>query len=287
MSQKGGFRTFPAPARTVAFAQIAAIRSRSGHGSERIASRWAHWLIRIAAVSIIFRPTSAAKAWCDGGERQATLIRLGKGDGDVAFARGCGIAYECSQESSQETRRGRTKTPRSRRPTITDAFVVSASSSLSELRPLVLKHGDAFGVFDSKGDALASPGGTHGVYYCDTRHLSHFLITLNDRRPMVLNSTLRDDNATLTCDLANPGYARRRRPGSWSTTSSTFGEPDSCGRQAASNGSASTTSTIRRTTCASESCSRPISRICSRCAGSPGGNAAKRMSPRFGPVGRH
>jgi glycogen debranching enzyme len=86
-----------------------------------------------------------------------------------------------------------------------DALVFSPSSSLSELRPLVLKHGDAFGVFDTKGDAFASLGGTQGVYYCDTRHLSHFSITLNDRRPMVLSSTLRDDNATLTCDLANPG----------------------------------------------------------------------------------
>jgi glycogen debranching enzyme len=85
-----------------------------------------------------------------------------------------------------------------------DAFAVSASSSLSELRPLVLKHGDAFGVFDNAGDALAAPVGAQGVYYRDTRHLSNFLITLNDRRLMVLNSTLRDDNATLTCDLANP-----------------------------------------------------------------------------------
>ena len=50
----------------------------------------------------------------------------------------------------------------------TDAFAVSASSSLSDLRPLVLKHSNTFGVFDSKGDALASPGGTQGVYYCDT-----------------------------------------------------------------------------------------------------------------------
>ena len=63
-----------------------------------------------------------------------------------------------------------------------NAFAVSASSSLSELKPLVLKHDNAFGVFDAKGDALASPGGTQGVYYCDTRHLSHFLITVNDRR---------------------------------------------------------------------------------------------------------
>ena len=88
-----------------------------------------------------------------------------------------------------------------------NAFAVSASSSLSELKPLVLKHGNAFGVFDSKGDAVSAPGGTEGVYYCDTRHLSHFVITLNDRRPIVLSSTLRDDNTTLTCDLANPSLA--------------------------------------------------------------------------------
>jgi glycogen debranching enzyme len=85
-----------------------------------------------------------------------------------------------------------------------NAFAVSASASLSELKPLVLKHGNAFGVFDSKGDAVFTPGGTEGVYYRDTRHLSHFVITLNDRRPIVLSSTLRDDNATLTCDLSNP-----------------------------------------------------------------------------------
>ena len=85
-----------------------------------------------------------------------------------------------------------------------EAFAVSASSSLSELRPLVLKHGNAFGVFDTKGDALAFPGSTEGLYYLDTRHLSHFSIAMNGRRPMVLSSTLRDDNATLTCDLANP-----------------------------------------------------------------------------------
>jgi glycogen debranching enzyme len=86
----------------------------------------------------------------------------------------------------------------------TNAFAVSASSSLSELNPLVLKHDNAFGVFDSEGDAVSAPGGTEGLYYCDTRHLSHFVITLNDRRPIVLSSTLRDDNTTLTCDLANP-----------------------------------------------------------------------------------
>src|SRR5271154_5545126 len=88
-----------------------------------------------------------------------------------------------------------------------NAFVVSASSSLSELKPLVLKHDNTFGVFDTLGDAVSSPGGTQGIYYCDTRHLSHFVIAVNDRRPIVLSSTLRDDNTTLTCDLANPDLA--------------------------------------------------------------------------------
>ena len=57
----------------------------------------------------------------------------------------------------------------------------------------------------ARGTRSLRLAGPQGVDYCDTRHLSHFSITLNDRRPVLLSSTLRDDNATLTCDLANPG----------------------------------------------------------------------------------
>ena len=85
-----------------------------------------------------------------------------------------------------------------------DPFAIAASSSLQEFRPLVLKHGDSFGVFDDKGDVLSGRASTQGVYYRDTRHLSHFSVTLGEARPMLLSSTLRDDNATLTCDLTNP-----------------------------------------------------------------------------------
>ena len=95
----------------------------------------------------------------------------------------------------------------------TNAFAVSASSSLSELKSLVLKHDNTFGVFDAKGDALSSPGGTEGVYHCDTRHLSHFLITVSNRRPIVLSSTLRDDNTTLPLDLRRDRLPPGRFPG--------------------------------------------------------------------------
>jgi glycogen debranching enzyme len=84
------------------------------------------------------------------------------------------------------------------------AFVIPAVTSLQEGRPRILKQGDTFAVFDQNGDALATPGSTHGIYHHDTRYLSHLHLTINAARPILLSATLRDDNSILTCDLANP-----------------------------------------------------------------------------------
>ncbi|MBY5569733.1 amylo-alpha-1,6-glucosidase [Rhizobium leguminosarum] len=83
-------------------------------------------------------------------------------------------------------------------------FFIPAAASLQERRPRTLKHGDTFAVFDYNGDALSGPGSPEGLFHRDTRYLSHFYLTINGQRPMLLSSTLRDDNATLTCDLTNP-----------------------------------------------------------------------------------
>jgi glycogen debranching enzyme len=83
-------------------------------------------------------------------------------------------------------------------------YSIAASVSLQERRPRTLKDGDAFAVFDPNGDALAIPDSPDGLYAHDTRFLSHFYLTLDGTRPMLLSSTLRDDNATLTVDLTNP-----------------------------------------------------------------------------------
>ena len=83
-------------------------------------------------------------------------------------------------------------------------FFIPAAASLQERRPRTLKHGDTFAVFDHNGDALAGPGSPEGVYCRDTRYLSHLYLTIGGARPMLLSSTLRDDNAALTCDLTNP-----------------------------------------------------------------------------------
>lgn len=83
-------------------------------------------------------------------------------------------------------------------------FFIPASASLQERRPRTLKHGDTFGLFDHNGDAISGPGSPEGIFYRDTRYLSHLYLTINGTRPLLLSSTLRDDNATLTCDLTNP-----------------------------------------------------------------------------------
>ncbi|RUM23892.1 amylo-alpha-1,6-glucosidase [Rhizobium vallis] len=85
-----------------------------------------------------------------------------------------------------------------------DQFFIPATASLQERRPRTLKHGDTFAIFDHNGDVLSGPESPDGIFHCDTRYLSHLHLAINGRRPMLLSSTLRDDNAMLTCDLTNP-----------------------------------------------------------------------------------
>ncbi|HZS64119.1 MAG TPA: amylo-alpha-1,6-glucosidase [Xanthobacteraceae bacterium] len=68
----------------------------------------------------------------------------------------------------------------------------------------ILKEGDSFIVLDSHGDVGTSTDGPDGLFHADTRHLSRLELSLNELQPLLLGSNLRDDNAILTVDLANP-----------------------------------------------------------------------------------
>jgi glycogen debranching enzyme len=83
-------------------------------------------------------------------------------------------------------------------------FYIPATTSLQERRPRTLKHGDTFAVFDHNGDILSGPFSPEGLFHADTRYLSQCTLTVGELRPLLLSSTLRSDNATLTCDLTNP-----------------------------------------------------------------------------------
>ncbi len=75
----------------------------------------------------------------------------------------------------------------------------------SSTRPRrTLKQGDCFAVFDSHADIGATPGGPDGIFFCDTRYLSHLEMLLSSSQPLLLGSVVRDDNSFLTVDLTNP-----------------------------------------------------------------------------------
>ncbi len=43
-----------------------------------------------------------------------------------------------------------------------------------------------------------------GLFHRDTRYLSHLYLTIDGQRPLLLSSTVRDDNAAFTSDLTVP-----------------------------------------------------------------------------------
>lgn len=83
-------------------------------------------------------------------------------------------------------------------------FYISASSSLADDRTRVLLHGDTFGVFDRSGDIHPVGAGKQGIFHNEMRHLSRFELTVGGLRPILLSSTIREDNVLLAIDLTNP-----------------------------------------------------------------------------------
>ncbi len=87
-------------------------------------------------------------------------------------------------------------------------FAIVADTDRSGSPRRVLKHGDTFGVFDLHGDVVSAESGDLGLYHAGTRFLSRFELLLGRRRPLLLSSTISDDNTILAVDLTNPDVLR-------------------------------------------------------------------------------
>jgi glycogen debranching enzyme len=85
------------------------------------------------------------------------------------------------------------------------AFYIQATAPSSRPRH-TLKHGNTFVVCDSHGDIGMSPGSADGVYNHDTRFLSRMALLVGGAEPLLLGSTVRDDNVSLSVDLTNPDF---------------------------------------------------------------------------------
>ena len=72
----------------------------------------------------------------------------------------------------------------------------------------VLKQDDTFAVFDPHGDMTPGQASPYGVYHAGTRFLSRFELLLGSRQPLLLSSTVTEDNAVFVADLTNPDVGR-------------------------------------------------------------------------------
>jgi glycogen debranching enzyme len=87
---------------------------------------------------------------------------------------------------------------------VNDAYYILATSTRVDDRRRVLKHGDTFAVFDRYGDIENVGPPEFGIYHHDTRFLSRCGLRLGTYRPLLLSSTVKEDNALMTVDLTNP-----------------------------------------------------------------------------------
>ena len=90
------------------------------------------------------------------------------------------------------------------RETIQETPFYVAATGIGNRRQCSLKYGDTFLVMDNYGDVGAAEGGPDGLFHNDTRFLSRLELTVNELQPLLLGSTVRDDNSVLTVDLTNP-----------------------------------------------------------------------------------
>jgi len=83
-------------------------------------------------------------------------------------------------------------------------FYIPATAAGSAVAPHVLKHGDCFAVLDRFGNAQATGPAAEGLFFEDTRYLSQLVLTIDGARPLLLSSSVSEDNVVLAADLANP-----------------------------------------------------------------------------------
>ncbi|PYX89568.1 MAG: amylo-alpha-1,6-glucosidase, partial [Acidobacteria bacterium] len=85
----------------------------------------------------------------------------------------------------------------------TQLYYIATKSAPPDDRTRVLKYGKMFAVFDRYGDVEPLGLGEAGIFYEGTRFLSELSLFIGNSRPLLLSSTIREDNSLFTADLTN------------------------------------------------------------------------------------
>jgi glycogen debranching enzyme len=87
---------------------------------------------------------------------------------------------------------------------VRDQYYILATSPLADTQTRVLKQGETFAIFDLYGDIRRLGRGEQGVYHKGTRHISRSVLQLGGERPLLLGSSVAEDNIVFAVDLTNP-----------------------------------------------------------------------------------
>jgi glycogen debranching enzyme len=119
----------------------------------------------------------------------------------------------------------------------TQPFYITTKSAPPDDRTRVLKYGHMFAVFDRYGDIETTGLGEEGIFYDGTRFLSQLSLHIGNSRPLLLSSTIKQDNSLFTADLTNVDISNQGKivvpRGTLLVTRSKFIFEDTCYEQLA------------------------------------------------------
>lgn len=84
-----------------------------------------------------------------------------------------------------------------------ERYSVISNAERLPLPARVLKADDTFAVLDQYGDIVPSETSEQGLYHDGTRFLSRLQLLMGHRRPLLLSSTIDDENCVFRADLTN------------------------------------------------------------------------------------
>lgn len=87
---------------------------------------------------------------------------------------------------------------------VENKFYISVNSTYADDRVRVLNHVDTFGIFDRWGDIKQLGEEVQGIYHNGMRYISELEFRINDQRPLLLSSSVKEENEILSVDLTNP-----------------------------------------------------------------------------------
>lgn len=87
-----------------------------------------------------------------------------------------------------------------------DRFQISPEAVNSDESVNVLNHSNTFGLFDRAGNIYHSGRKVQGIYHNGTRFINELILTINGHKPLLLSSTIKEDNDIFSIDLANPAF---------------------------------------------------------------------------------